>query len=381
MNRSIRALSIAIIALIIVAFVWLRPKPAEGPAPVLPSATGDRIDQSSEKEPVRPEDSPPEPVPAGEVVVELPAPNGPAAAIKRLLAEPYGVDRAALRQLLASLSGDELSELADSFKQAMEGQPDSEAWQDYLAAWARQHAAAAYFYSVEEKLGASARHAVLQVWAERDPAKLKKFLEASATSEDADFHALRAIPALLEQHPVETLAWIDDLPENQLKARGLELAAKRLAKAHEEASFAIGADLLTKYANNPALGTAAIREFASEWAGVDHEAAWNWTYNLPSGAVRTAALRDLTQRWAGGDPQAAGEWINQQANDPAIDPSVAAFAETFASEDPESAMSWATSIHDPTLREATENSIYESWLRQAPAEANAWKQGSATTSE
>ncbi len=87
---------------------------------------------------------------------------------------------------------------------------------------------------------------------------------------------------------------------------------------------------------------------------------------------RRRALSMVIPSWAVWDHRAAAAWLNGLEPSGLRDAGVQGFVSTVSRRDPQSAVDWALTIDDEKLQETALQSVYDSWVSEAPEEAEAY---------
>lgn len=161
----------------------------------------------------------------------------------------------------------------------------------------------------------------------------QQFLAATERLPDASTRlmARRALTEhWAEKAPMEAAAWIDSLPDAFERSKLMD-----------------------------SLGLAWLQQAPSTAAD------W-WIARAPGGNT----LTKIMNVWSLADPDAAGAWLGQHGIGPEADTARMTFARIAADIDGESALTWAATLHDPLLRQNTEDYAASTWLAREPGAAD-----------
>lgn len=247
-----------------------------------------------------------------------------------------------------------------------------------------------------------ARIAILQVWAENDPAAALAWAEVglaneplrsqssqllaiyrgyAASNPQAAFTSALAMPTgnRLEQR-TQTAA-LEAIIAQQIESGGL-LDVKLQVELLEDGAIknTLLSELVDKWASFDPAGAAAYVEslgadvpasittrLLGEWAENDPEAAAAWLSAREfDEETLSRASTAIIREWTRYDMAASAEWLNAQPSSPALDRAVMSYTYRAAQEDPANAMTWAESIGNDWMRTRMMQHVAGSWKNEDP---------------
>ena len=203
------------------------------------------------------------------------------------------------------------------------------------------------------------------------------------------------------EHPDEALAWLDALPDRNLRTALLERAAHITLNTNPEKSLPLAlamseganrtqrlSDLLSKWAvrdpaaalawigahNEPGVAEASADAHAAILGSIARDepatavAEWN---TIAEARTKAAAILPIAASWARTDPGAALRWASEQEAALKVDRIHDSLIYAWSKNDPLAALRWAEAQTDASRRERYLASLAGTWKEKAPRAATA----------
>jgi hypothetical protein len=263
--------------------------------------------------------------------------------------------------------------------------------------WAERDPQSAYDWV--SRMEASARPAVLRIWARNDPeAALRRAIDVRGNLRGRSLAAV-AQGWLDSGRPglEDFLRGLDPYDENDVIAslvtdvsskrgsdglmawsEGFAVGARGKLTLYRKTALVLGRTdppaakkWVARHAEGPH-GSNLIKLAAIAWAGHDGPAAFEWLETLPDSEERAVGVEEGFRRWSRNDPEEAGAWLRGAGFAPWLEPAHVIYATRLTDEDPLKAIEWAERINNESLRERAIFRIVRRWRFRDESAARAW---------
>jgi hypothetical protein len=212
----------------------------------------------------------------------------------------------------------------------------------------------------------NATRAVASLWARTDPAAALAW--AKNLPEAADRNA--ALESTLSELALKDPLQVIELAQKSLTSPALERTVfNALEKLN--ATDPVGAAGLVSLLPPGEMQVLVAVDVARAFAAQNVEAALAWTKTLPAGQTQTLALNNVLAIWARSDASAVGNYVAALPAG-ALQQTVAAeVAGVLAAASPQNAIGWAQALPAETRSIALAR-VADSWAQRDPSEASRW---------
>lgn len=187
--------------------------------------------------------------------------------------------------------------------------------------------------------------------------------------------AFRLAGETMRDGPEAVIAWVEAIPEdtpNDFKQFAFYHGVGAVAKVDPER-----AARFYKQHMEQAYSSTGLRNIATKW--VQHHDPGEFIVWIQALEIdeeredeRGDAIGTAVRKWGREDPDGAQAWLESQLPNPALDSAIAEMARVLSDTVPEAAVAWAGRIKDEADRRKFTIRAARSWLKKAPADAQAW---------
>lgn len=233
-----------------------------------------------------------------------------------------------------------------------------------------------------------------------DPAETLAMVREAPPSYYRDKLMERALLGMNKKDPAAAQAWIDALPEGEVRKsaqltldladaspemrmmerRGTTEGQGPMSKEEKEtltnATFrALADDLpeatrrITDWPPGPARDVALATAAEGAMKNGDARQTLDWAAALPEESQRAAAYAGIAKGWTASDPVAASEWVAALPSGGLRESAVGSFAAAIAEKDPEAGLQWAASLQNSGDRMQRLGEVVETWKTKDAAAA------------
>jgi hypothetical protein len=228
--------------------------------------------------------------------------------------------------------------------------------------------------------GAAVYTAVARTWAKTDPVAALEWciangVDAGARLWTGGWGSNGIVREAMEQHPTETLSWIESLPSDENRARLLEQALTSRARlTAPDAKPDDAARLVALMATLPAeaQGRVAYHLGARTAEKGKIEEVHTWIDRLPDPQLRGAAIEAAVASRFGGRPNDKEQMVAQFAARPERDAALRGIISKERESEPAQAAQTALRISDPQTRHDAIDNFVIDWLHRDPSAARQW---------
>jgi hypothetical protein len=215
---------------------------------------------------------------------------------------------------------------------------------------------------------------VARILAAQNPAYLKRLVAEMPRNATRQALILELARQGAKTDLIQTLAWVEKLPQDRGQSEALRLLHSQLAHQDPEGATRVLEKIQPGFARQNLVG-----EIAAEWAFKDPQATAQWVAGL-STAEKEAAIPALAASWSQADPRAAGAFVAELPSDELQERAAMSVMANWANQSPQAAGEWAMSFPEGRLRDLGVREVVNSWTSLDPNRSFEWAQQIPSTS-
>ncbi len=304
-------------------------------------------------------------------VINSIAMTDPEEALAQIQNLPQDLEQKALASVIGIIAEFSLEDAKDLFLRLENGTPRTIGLRSLTEHWAMEEpaAAASFIDRLDDPIAKeSVMPTLLDLWSNRDPMGAARYAFSQTVTSAITGGILKIAERLTDDDLESTLAWANNLNENQASRLFVQQLYDRIALNDPGKAAATAKRIPPSFDSQMVYGTIARR-----WALQDPTGAATWVETIPDELGKRRAHYEVALQWSRTAPSQAAEWINTLPGSVYRNRGMIGISYAIQDVDPAAALQWASAVDgESEFRLAQVTRIIQDWRSTEPAAADAW---------